>query len=93
MQRQIEDEFTRIRSTVAQYELHKHSTFEKSADQSDYQDRMDFQEQILQATALPAPFVDNDEVYRSKQRNKIESMISPIDVTILLDSVFLREFT
>lgn len=42
---------------------------------------------------MPTLEVDNDEVYRRKQKAKIESMISEVDVTILLDSVFQKEFS
>jgi len=61
---------------VTNYELTECSSFLKSADQSDYKKRIDFINSLLDSEKWGNEKVLNDDVYRRKQRRKIESMLS-----------------
>ena len=83
LQTRIEEEFERLTPLLEEYELIQGTTFLKAKDQRDFEKRIHFMERLAASEVWDTGTFLNDDVYRTKQREKMRSMLSPFDTSIL----------
>ena len=85
LQNKITKELVRLRPVMQTYDLVDKSSFGAAADQSDYMKRVRFQDQLLLSEKYDLGKIVNDDVYRTKQRKKMISRLSPFDQSVLYE--------
>ena len=64
LQGKIVKEFKRLSPIITEYELNEQSSFLRSADQQDYEERMTFIKNLLNSEVYDMDKILNDNVYR-----------------------------